>query len=217
MATPVIPLYNISDPKNYRFTIDLARKELAAGCPLEKAACSGCLFDSSLSAFIITMLNHPFTISYPAGQVKYLGSELEPHFVFQLVMMHYLNRADGVSLAQSFIPYRLLSGGISYDAAFQKRAVQPLADVFGSCPEKLFAAASLLGGQPYKKNSVSGTLLYLFPRVPLLYRVWAGDEEFPAGANILFDSTANHYMHTEDLAVAENVTELLIQIHRTLA
>jgi hypothetical protein len=209
-----IPLYNFSDPKNYRYTMDLARRELAAGCPLEKAVRSGCLFDSNLSAFFVTMLNHPFTVSYPEGLVKYLGGSLEPHFVFQLVMLHYLARADGTALSHTFIPYRLLSGGNSYERAFQKRAVQPLAEVFGNCPEKLLTAAAPLGGQFYKKNTVSGTLLHLFPRVPLLYRIWAGDEEFPAGANILFDSAANHYLHTEDLAVAENVTELLVRVHR---
>jgi hypothetical protein len=209
-----IPLYNYSDPKNYGHVLEMARQELACGSPDDKAARSGCQFNNTLPAFVVTMLNHHFTVSYPAGRVKYLDSNLEPHFVFQLVMLHYLSRADGTPLSHTFIPYRLLAGGTSYERAFQKRAVQPLAEVFGSCPEMLPRAAESLGGMPYRKNNVSGTLLYLFPRVPLLYRIWAGDEEFPAGANILFDSAANHYLHTEDLAIAENVTELLIRIYR---
>ena len=214
MTTSAIPLYSYSDPKNYSHVLEMARQELACGSPEDKATRSGCLFDSNLLAFVVTMLNHQFTVSYPKGQIKYSGNDLEPHFVFQLIMLHYLSRADGTPLSHTFIPYRQLAGGGSYERAFLKRAVQPLAQVFGNCPEMLPRAAAPLGGLPYHKKGVSGTLLYLFPRVPLLYRIWAGDEELPAGANILFDSTANHYLHTEDLAAAQNVTELLVKIHR---
>jgi len=43
-------------------------------------------------------------------------------------------------------------------------------------------------------------------------KIWMKDEELPGSANILFDSSANHYMHTEDIALAgELVVEFLIK------
>ncbi|MBS3946958.1 MAG: DUF3786 domain-containing protein [Dethiobacter sp.] len=215
MSRSAIPLFPFSDPQNYRPTLDQARRELAAGDPQEKAAHSGCHFEPARPAFFVTMLNHPFTVSYPNGEIKYLDSNLEPHFSCQILMLHYLSRADGTPLSHRYIPYRQLAGGGSYDRAFQKRAVQPLAEMFGACPEEMLpAAAAPLGGLPYGQGNVTGMLLYLFPRVPLLYLVWPGDEEFPARSSILFDATANHYLHTEDLAVCEFITDLLGKIHR---
>ena len=41
----------------------------------------------------------------------------------------------------------------------------------------------------------------VFPRLPLTYVIWEGDEEMPANGTILFDQTAQYYLPTEDLVV----------------
>jgi hypothetical protein len=38
------------------------------------------------------------------------------------------------------------------------------------------------------------------PRLALAVLVWAGDEEFPAQASVVFDAAAGHYLPAEDLA-----------------
>lgn len=210
VSKTAIPLFRFSDPKNYRLALDQARRNLAAGEPEQMAAQSGCPFDPVLSVFYVTLLDHPFTVSFPAGSVKYQDTDLEPYFVLQIIMINYLSRADGTPLSYNFVPYRSLDGGAVYADAFFKTAVWPLTQAFGSCPELLVLAAAPYGGIPYPQGTGTGVLLYLLPRVPLLYKIWPGEEEFPAQANILFDATANHYLHTEDLAACDVVTRLMV-------
>ena len=43
--------------------------------------------------------------------------------------------------------------------------------------------------------------LSAFPRIPLIFVVWGGDEELPHSANVLFDSTVTEHLPTEDVTV----------------
>jgi hypothetical protein len=206
---PRIPLSSYSNPKNYALALRQSRDNLAAGDPQVMAKNSGCPFDGLSSSFSVTCLDHPFTVSYPQGTVKYRGTDLEPYFVLQIVMLNYLSRADGTPLAYDYIPYRDLEMGNAYYGAFYKTAILPLSHTFGPQPHRLPEAARPFGGLPHSAGSGIGVMLYLLPRVPLLFKIWPGDEEFPAQANILFDRYANHYLHTEDLAAVDVVTRLL--------
>lgn len=172
---------------------------------------SGCLFDEYTSAFNVTCLDHPFTVSYPEGIVKFRNTDLEPTFALQIIMINYLSRADNTPLTYQYVPYRDMAGGNTYYGAFEKTAIRPIAQAFGHHPEKLIDAAAPFGGIPYTSRSGIAVMLYLLPRVPLLYKVWPGDDEFPAQANILLDSSTNHYLHTEDVAACDIVTRLLIK------
>lgn len=211
MKQPVFPLSPHSDPKNYRIALTLSRNNLAAKDPEEMAAKSGCPYDLATSSFSVPCLNHPFTVTYPDGVVKYAATELEPYFILQIVMLNYLSRADGTPLSYDFIPYRDLEFGSAFYDAFQRTAIYPLARTFGQKPELLLAAAAPFGGIPHTQGSGTGVILYLLPRVPVLYKVWPGDDEFPAQANILLDRTINHYLHTEDVAACDIVTNFLIK------
>ena len=213
---PVIPLTQFSDPKNYQIALTLSRENLAAKSPQKMAANSGCPFFPTSSTFTVVCLDHPFTVSYPHGVVKYKDTDLEPYFVLQIVILNYLARADGTPLSYQYIPYRDLEGGNAFYGAFRKTAIEPLGEAFGHKPDLLCEAALPFGGVRHAQGSGLGVMLYLLPRVPLLYKVWPGDEEFCAQANILFDSTANHYLHTEDLAACDVVTRLLIRQSKML-
>ncbi len=211
LSKPYLPLKPFSDPRNYGMALSVSRNTLAAGDPLLMAARSGCSFDGAASVFAVTCLDHLFNVSYPAGQVRYAGTELEPWFSLQIIMLNYLARADGTPLTYNFIPYRELDGGRVYYDAFHRTAIRPLIAAFGPEPELLPRAAAPFGGIPYSRGSGTGVLLFFLPRVPLLFQVWPGDEEFPPGGSILFDASANHYLHTEDLAAMDLVTRLLIK------
>jgi len=113
-------------------------------------------------------------------------------------------------LAGTLIKYRDLPGGCAYEEAFIRRAVQPVADVFGDNPEEILSVAERLGGKPLGHGDASVEIPAL-KGIPLTYVVYA-KEDYPASASILFDASAKDYLPTEDLAVlGEVVTIRLLQ------
>ena len=208
MDKSAIPLTANFKPYNYRLALQAAREKLAAGTPAKMANNSGCVFDNN--CFKVICLNHTFTVSYPTGLVTYQESQLQPPMPLQLIMLNYLSRSDGTPLTYNFIPYRDLDGGNAFYDAFFRTAITPITNHFGRQPELLIKAAQPFGGVPFTQSTGTAVLLYLLPRVPLLYQLWPGDEEIPSQANILFDRSANHYLHTEDLAT-DYVSRLLIE------
>ena len=80
-----------------------------------------------------------------------------------------------------------------------KRAVNPLKKTFGQNISGFKKAALELKG----KNVEPGDAAFeftVFPNVPIQLIIWEGDEEFPAEANILFDSSIASILPPEDIA-----------------
>ncbi len=117
-----------------------------------------------------------------------------------LLILHYLVTANGLPLSGKPITFRELPEGSVYYPTFVKRCVKPLLDMFADRPGALVAAAETLGGLKAETGDFSFRIL-AFPRVPVTITLWLGDEELPAEGNILFDSTVNNYLATEDITV----------------
>jgi hypothetical protein len=141
-----------------------------------------------------------YNVHWPDGTVERTGSVEKVDIASWILLLHYLLTADGTPLADQWIAFRNLPGGLGYDAAFQKRANLRLARTFGSDQKAFEAAAKALKGERLDFGDAS-FLFRLLPRVWLAVVLYVADEEFPANANVLFDAAASHYLPTEDLAV----------------
>ena len=64
----------------------------------------------------------------------------------KLIILHYLNTADGSPLTDRPITFKELPEGAVYYPTYVKRAIKPLLDKFADRPESLLAAAEKLGG-----------------------------------------------------------------------
>lgn len=117
----------------------------------------------------------------------------------QVLILHYLLGAGGRQPSGNWIAYREIPGAAFYFSAFVKRAVDPLKKVFGGHIEGFRRAADLLGGVEAGVGDV-GREFRVLPQVPLRLILWAGDDEFPPEANILFDDTAGEILSPEDAA-----------------
>jgi hypothetical protein len=112
------------------------------------------------------------------------------------------SRATKKPLAGKQVKFREFPGGIAYENAFNRKAVDPVAKTFG-CSERFIDAALLLGGRQLDIGQAS-VEIPAFNHVPITYILWL-DDDFPASANVLFDETANNYLNAEGLA---NLAEL---------
>ncbi|MGD9016204.1 MAG: DUF3786 domain-containing protein [Desulfobacterales bacterium] len=117
----------------------------------------------------------------------------------QVLILHYLMGAGAPSPSGQWIAYREIPGAAFYYSAFVKRAIDPLKKGFGGRPERLSALAPRIGGQAVEAGDVGFEFLPL-PKVPLQMVLYAGDDEFPPEAGILFDRSVDGYLSPEDAA-----------------
>jgi hypothetical protein len=124
----------------------------------------------------------------------------------EVLILHYLRDARTTSPTGKWVSYRELPSGGFYYPVFRARAEIPLIKSLGNRPDLFKKAACSLGGEPAQYGDLAFKII-AFPRLPLVYILWAEDEEFPANASILFDSSAGNHLHIEDLAyLGETVT-----------
>ena len=124
--------------------------------------------------------------------------------------------AEPVPEALKLVSFRQLPGGHAYHKAFLGRAVLSIQRVFGPKPRMLVEAAKLLGGSEVDYGECSVRVNSL-PLVPITVVLWAESQEFPASANMLFDSSISHYLTTEQVAMLSQLTSArLRQAHEVL-
>jgi hypothetical protein len=112
---------------------------------------------------------------------------------------------NAVEETHQLVSFTKLPGGSAYNNAFQRRAVQPIERVFGSAPETLYKAAELLDATKLDYGDYS-VRIYALPFVPVHVVLWSSNSEFPASANILFDSSVSNYLSTEQTAMLGELT-----------
>jgi hypothetical protein len=117
----------------------------------------------------------------------------------QIVLLHYLLMADGSPPADRWLAFRELPDGLFYAQAFAGHAEGLLAEKLGADLARFKRAAEALGGRPLDLADAAYRF-QAFPRLAVAALLWAGDEDFPPQARILFDANAGYYLPTEDLA-----------------
>jgi hypothetical protein len=197
----------MSEPPERRFADALtkARDEWAAADAAACAARAGC--ELTEGGVLVPLFGAPHLVTHPGGEVTAAGSSpAEPgrpaHVAVAILLLHYLLTADGVPPAGTWSAYRELPDGMFYAFSFTQRAERPVAHAFAASPEGLDgfrAAARALGGDALTLGDASFRFVAL-PRLEVAVIVWAGDDEEPGEARVLFDAGAGHYLPAEDLA-----------------
>jgi hypothetical protein len=125
--------------------------------------------------------------------------------ILTTLLCHY-STANPTIPTGTLVKFKDIPGGYAYEEAFTKRAIEPIAEIFGEKLKESLKAATLLGGTSLAFGDISFEIQAL-KGIPLTYILW-GKEEFPASANILYDASASSYLPTEDLAVLGELSSL---------
>ena len=139
---------------------------------------------------------------------KPVEEELHPYFV--LMVLVYLVEAKDLKPTHTWISEKDLKGGSTFFRGPHRLQVEELEARFGKSPEAFLRAGRKLGGSEILYGD-KGFALDLFPKVPLAYVVWKGDEEFPPRIAILFDSTIRSHLPLDVIwcMVSETTRRLL--------
>ena len=154
----------------------------------------------AVNQFRVAFLNRVYGIRFPELEFE---DEAEPEKEIpiqeQILILHYMLAAAPPRLTGNWISYREIPGASFYYSAFVKRAIDPLKNIFGQNLEGLLSASALLGGRKIDTGD-AGYEFWLLPNVPVRLILWAGDDEFPAAANIVFDENISGILSPEDIA-----------------
>jgi hypothetical protein len=126
------------------------------------------------------------------------GSKVKPHI--QVLVLHYVLGAVDAEPTGEMVTFREFPGGALYFPAYKKRTLDILVSRFGGDPELLKRASERLGAASLDRAAVGFRTMF-FPKLAVDTLMWAGDDEVPSSANILFDSCAERMLSTEDVTV----------------
>jgi hypothetical protein len=125
----------------------------------------------------------------------------------KILILRYLCEGEYRGPGGKQLSYHDVPWGQVYYRNFEGRCIKPLARTFGVDPEgftRIMESAPELRGAPLGRGDAG----YRFEFMSGLYMgviLWAGDEEFPPSAQILFDDNLIFAFTAEDLAVAGEV------------
>jgi hypothetical protein len=195
--------------------VDEIRKKLKDQNPNSLAARTGALYtqkETGGEEFRLPFWSREVILSFPDFSGKYADSE-EALNTFDLTMLaYYFDVSDGTPMADEWIAFNQIPGGMFYAQAFQGYSGDELAKVFGNDSEAFMDANENLGG----RREFFGNLAYSYqvlPRVPLMVVCWLGDEDFPPSYRMLFDANAHHHLVTDAYAIlGSNLTRRLIKV-----
>jgi len=165
------------------------------------AGLSGTEYDQPNQTIKVAFMGQEYLVKHPEGTVYLAGKETkEVPLQNQILILHYLVTASGEPVKGQYISFKELPDGAIYIEPFTKRTIIPMLKLFAERTSHFKELAVQLGGVEQKLGDVSVTI-NVFPRVPITYVIWEGDDEFPANGNVLFDASAGSYLPTEDYAV----------------
>lgn len=162
--------------------------------------------DSFGQEIIVDPSNYTISSNSPRGEKLLHGLG----YFFDLAVLWYLGRAKNVPLSGQMISPASLSGGEIFQRGTHVLPLDKMATRYGNDFECFYKKGAELGGQQLEHGDAS-LRLYPFPRVPVTYILWQGDEEFPARIDMFFDTTCEQHLPT-DVIWSTAMTSVLIML-----
>lgn len=178
-----------------------AVKRLQGKMGEEVAEKTGALWLERQNRLELESLGQKIQIEYPSWELR---EELEEWHT--LLLLHYLEMADGTPISGEWITLGNLKDGLIRGTGFDHTADMELGKFLrGKDIEDLKKILGTLGARIVDGRADLSAELMLFPRYPLLLNIWMADEEFPAAGKLLVDKSADHYLTIEDAVTAGEV------------
>ncbi len=170
--------------------------------PLEEiAARSGAVFHSENKSLEIQSLNQRLEISLP--EYSFTPYIEEWH---QLVILHYLDLADGWKVSKEQLSFGGLKDGLirgtKFDQYMEKELRLFLAD---KSPGQILKICKSLGAEIVEDRADLCAVFPFLPFYPIWLKIWFADEEFEASGKMLLSKNADQYLTIEDAVTVGDI------------
>jgi hypothetical protein len=175
-----------------------------------ETVCSRTMADYQLKqrGYTLPILNQDYLILPYQMEIKGLieggtpiGKDLTGEFT--LMVLFYLLHAKNIPLARKWISEKDLTGGEAFFRGFHALSIDLIEKKYGDNPDGFIEAGRLLGGTPVRFGDKS-IAIDVFPRIPIVYILWIGDEEFPPRAGVLFDASIESHFTLDMIWIMVN-------------
>ena len=161
----------------------------------------------------LTYFSHPCAIDRRTARIARLdrpGAEIGFNMEMTFFnMFHYA--VENPRPSGEMVPFRSVKRAYPFESAYRSSILEPLAQLFAGRADALQAAFQRLGAEKIARCDAGGRL-DVIPGLKLDVLFWDGDDEFPAQANMLFDSNITDFMHEENVVgVASDAAAFLAE------
>ncbi len=161
----------------------------------------GAAFDGE--AFSLTLLGKEYRIAHPDGTVTAADAS-EPSLPTQTFLLRYLLEGKEVSWGGGWKTFREMPWGEMYIKPYTGRVLTRAAFTFGTRLDAFRAACVKMGAVPVPHGD-AGFLFDFLGSFQMQVLVWAGDEEFPPSAQVLYSDNFADGFAAEDRVVAGDI------------
>lgn len=117
-------------------------------------------------------------------------------YFFRLAVPWYLVSAKDISCTERMVMLAHIKGGDIFTKGSHVLPLDRVANKYGKDQDRFIKKGVGLGGELAKYGDVS-LRLYPLPRIPVVLTLWLEDAEFPARADLFFDSTCDLQIPTD--------------------
>lgn len=148
---------------------------------------------------------HKYGISRTTGEICSLEGESFVSTTIRLNIYTLFGYASPTAhFTDEWVPFENLKNTSPFAPAYRRGVLEPFARTFSGHLSKLQTACEKLGGERLSYSD-AGYQLKAFDCIPVRFLFWEGDDEFPAQANTLFDTSATDYIHGESIVTIATI------------
>jgi len=154
--------------------------------------------------FSLELLGREFAISHPAYSVSAKDGGNIPPLPTQTFLLRYLLESKDVLWNGQWKTFREMPWGEMYIKPYTGRVLTRAAFTFGTRLDAFRSACEKMGASPVPHGD-AGYLFQLVGGYQVQILVWAGDEEFPPNAQVLYSDNFAEGFAAEDRVVAGDI------------
>ncbi len=154
--------------------------------------------------FSLKLFGRSYAISHPNYAIEALDGGALPNLPTQTFLLRYLLEGKELPWQGEWKTFREMPWGELYIKPYTGRVLTRAAFTLGTRVEAFRKAAEKMGGVPVNHGD-AGYLFQVIGGYQMQIMVWAGDEEFPPNAQVLYSDNFAQGFAAEDRVVVGDI------------
>jgi len=166
--------------------------ELAKLDPGDVCKRASCRFETAYNCYSLDVWGVAYKIYPDKCEIRCCDESHRLHEYFELFAIHYLLTVQDVIVCNEWISEKDLSSGVTFFRGPHEIPTKLIAAKADESIDGFRELCMMRGGASMEMADVA-FMFHITDRVPVAVLYWAGDDEFPSEAKILYDKTLQHH------------------------